>query len=176
MQVELEVKAIAVSLNKSEQMRVSAGQRFAALWAYVTTPGTDGAQQVINMGYEPTQEGVWNMIVDHPAYPQKIGTSFRFGKRLLAIGRAPDAERAEAEDRANHRAETARSRAKAEAEVVTKEAHMSPECNSAPSSAPLLSLNALTEAVQALSLADFEAFKVWFRGYCKQSATPSCGA
>jgi hypothetical protein len=58
-----EINAIAVALGKAENMRVSAAQRYAALWEYVRTPGNDGAQQVIDAGHEPTQAGLWAIAI-----------------------------------------------------------------------------------------------------------------
>jgi hypothetical protein len=163
-----EVGIIAVTLGKSENMRVSAGRKFAALWEFVTTPGTDGAQQTISAGYEPTQQGLWEMIVNHPSYPVKLGTSFRTGQRLLSIGRAAD-HTAEAHHQNNADAERMR-----EARNVTQDAERSacnvtnsaPSCEQPTSTKSGASLEAVVAAVKLLSLPDFERFKVWLRGYC----------
>jgi hypothetical protein len=135
-----EINGIAVALCKSENMRVTAGQKYAALWRFVTTPGTDGAQQVIDAGHEPTQYGLWEMIIAHPSYPNKLGTSFSAGKRLLSIGAAPDPWQTEREER-QARAKAERDRREAAAEwraqaerarrdaSFTKQTNVKPECN-----------------------------------------------
>jgi hypothetical protein len=118
----------------------------------VTAPGNDGAQQVINAGHEPTQRGLWEMIVAHPSYPHQLGTSFSEGKRLLSIGDAPDPVQAEWQERQARadaerarraaeweerraQAERARTDAKTEASL-TRRTHMEPECNKEINSEP----------------------------------------
>jgi hypothetical protein len=103
--VDEELYAIAVALGKSENMRTTAGQKFATLWEYVRSPDTDGAQQVIDAGQEPTQEGLWEMLIKQKAFPKMLGTSFRTGRRLMRIGRAPDPAAADATERETKRME-----------------------------------------------------------------------
>lgn len=169
MELKDEAHAIAVVLGKSENMRVTAGRMFADLWKYVTTPSTDGAQQLSNAGYRITQQGLWEMITTDPSYPHQIGTSWGTGKRVLAIGRAADPVEADRAERA------ARAQADAlRAALTRKQDAMSPlhsfsepetDCTSTPLS-PGSSLDAIMAAVKSLPLADFETFKQWFREYC----------
>jgi hypothetical protein len=164
--VSEEVYAIAVALGKSENMRTTAGKKFADLWAYVTAPGTDGAQQMIDAGYDPEQKNLWYMITIHPSYPQALGTSWSAGQRLLAIGRAADPT-AEAHRQNNADAERMR-----EARSVTQDpersgSNVTDRC-SAPEQPPQsgADLEAVVAAVKLLSTQDFDRFKAWFRGYC----------
>ena len=100
MEVFDEIHFIAVSLGKSENYRISAGRQFAEISAAVHSPGNSAAQQLINRGYEPTDEGIWVAITDDPSAPQSLRTmSFRSGMRMLAIGRAKDPEAADKAER-----------------------------------------------------------------------------
>lgn len=124
-----EVHAITVALSKSENMRVTAAVRFAELWRFVSSEGTAGAQQVIDAGHEPTQYGLWQMIIAHPSYPNKLGSSFSTAKRLLSIGNAPDPEKADAEERrARAQADRARREVRAEASF-TQQLRAGLKCN-----------------------------------------------
>jgi hypothetical protein len=181
-----EIHAIATCIGKSENMRVTAGRMFASLWDYVTTPGTDGAQQVINAGEQPTQRGLWWLICRHPSFPKKLGSSFTTGRRLLDIGRAEDPTEAERRER-EARAESARERRDAERREqetryeteraarraanrerpVTEPIHVEPECNSdAPAYQSDPTFETVVDAIKALPTAEFERLKVWFRTYC----------
>jgi hypothetical protein len=163
-----EVYAIAVALGKSENMRVTAGRKFADLWVYVTAPGNDGAQQMVDAGYDPTQKNLWYMIVMHPSYPQALGTSWSTGKRVLAIGRASDPAAADQEERQSRAdAHIRRKDAATEAASVTQHPRSETFCNKGGSEpASSADLEALVAAVKLLSTQDFDRFRAWFRGYC----------
>jgi hypothetical protein len=104
------------------------------------------------------------MLVEQEAYPVKIGTSWRAGQRLLAIGKAPDPEKAECADR-QARAAAERTRRTADADQpVTQHDHVGEECNNAETGGSHLA--ALMAGVKLRPVSDLEQFKVWFRGYC----------
>lgn len=162
-----EVHTIAVSLGKSENMRVTAGRMFAKLWEYVATPGNDGAQQVIDAGVPPTQEGVWRLIRADRSYPQVLGTSFAQGRKLLSIGRAPDPEKADAAARAAKANEdAARSAANksqpAQDDLLHNRYGSGSLCNNEPAASDVSSIIA---ALRALSTPDLDEVWEWLRGY-----------
>lgn len=192
--IDEEVKAVAVQIGKSEDMRISAGQRFAILWKYVTDPSTDSAQQMADKGVPITQKALWAMVVNDPSYPKKLlGHSWATGQRLLAIGKAPDPEAAVDQEREKWRAEK-------QEQSVTKHLSSEEECNSdgkaaeqadvPPVSQPESVGRALHDevthisqpesveldqeqdplvdlifAVKSLDTDDFASFEKWFLGY-----------
>jgi hypothetical protein len=111
-----QARVIAIQLGKSENMRIAAGRMFAEAWEYITTPGTDGAKQLSDAGYPITQKALWGIIRTDPAFPAKLGTSWKTGQRVLAIGQSPDPEEAAKEARAAE----ARSNAKSNANRVSQ--------------------------------------------------------
>jgi hypothetical protein len=88
-----EAHAIAIALDKSVNMRATAAKRYADLCRYVHSPDTDGAQQMIDAGYEPTDRGVWEMLTADRSYPTaELGVGNATRKRLKFIGSQDDPE------------------------------------------------------------------------------------